>query len=61
MKEEQLEVVTNIAKGLGVFAVLPTGYCKSLRYFCLPWLFDSSLGEQGSSIVIVASPLTAIV
>ena len=42
-----------------MFAVLPTGYGgKSLCYGCLPWTYDSIFKV---SIVVVASPLTAII
>jgi len=36
LKEEQLEVVTAFLEGHDVFAVLPTGYRKSLCFGCLP-------------------------
>ena len=35
MNEEQLEVVVVFLSGSDVFAVLPTGYGKSLCYACL--------------------------
>ena len=37
MKEEQLEVVVAFLSGSDVFAVLPTGFGKSLCYACLPF------------------------
>ena len=62
LKPEQLKVIETFAKGRDVFAVLPTGYGKSLCYGCLPIVFDKLLGTggEGSSIVVVVSPLTAI-
>ena len=36
LKEEQLDVITSFVKGKDVFAVLPTGFGKSLCYACLP-------------------------
>ena len=39
MKPEQLEVVEPLLKGRDVFAILPTGFGKSLCYACLPGVF----------------------
>ena len=36
LKPERLEVVETFVKGRDVFAVLPTGYGKSLCFGCLP-------------------------
>ena len=55
-----MDVVIGLATGRDVFAVLPTGYGKSLCYACLPVMFDM-LEPEKRSIVIVVSPLTAII
>ena len=62
LKPVQLEVIETFVKGRDVFAVLPTGYGKSLCYGCLPIVFDKLLGTKGEhcSIVVVVTPLTAI-
>ena len=41
LKELQLEVITRIVNGHDVFAVMLTGYGKSLCYGCLPRVFDT--------------------
>ena len=42
-----------------MFAVLPTGFGKSLCYTCLPGMFDA-LHDSTGSVAIVITPLTAI-
>ena len=60
LKEEQLEVMVRFIRGEDVFAVLPTGFGKSLCYACLPGVFDALYSSSGS-VVVVVSPLTAII
>ena len=60
MKPEQLQVVSGIVSGRDVFAVLPTGFGKSLCYACLPTVFGLVLLVKGTSIVLAVAPLTAI-
>ena len=64
LKNEQLKVVTAFMQGRDVFAVLPTGYGKSLCFGCLPLAFDKLSAESSQpsagSIVVVVTPLTAI-
>jgi len=55
LKEEQRSVIINFVTGNDVFAVMPTGYGKTLCYACLPNLFDQLLGTD-NSIVVVVSP-----
>ena len=55
MKSEQLQVVSGI-----VFAVLPTGFGKSLCYACPLTVFGLVLPVEGTSIVFAVAPLTAI-
>ena len=61
MKPEQLQVVESFVTGHDVFAVLPTGYGKSLCYACLPLVYECLLHKSSnSSIVLVVSPLVAL-
>lgn len=60
MKAEQLQVITYILKGYDVFAILPTGFGKTLCFASLPYLFDRLLPVREPSIVVVVTPLTAI-
>ena len=61
MKHEQMDVVRSFMGKKDVFAVLPTGFGKSLCYACLPFTFDKILQkEKGYSLVIVVTPLLAI-
>ncbi len=62
LKKEQMEVVVAFMTGKDVFAVLPTGFGKSLCYACLPFAFaelEKAERTEGP-IVVVATPLTAI-
>ena len=61
LNKEQEKNVVNFIFGNDVFAVLPTGFGKSLCYSCLPGVFDILLENPRYSIVVVVSPLTAII
>ena len=60
MKPEQLEVVSGVLNGHDVFAILPTGFGKSLCFAILPSMYDQLLPLVLPSIVIVVTSLTAI-
>ena len=60
LRDLQRKVILEFVKGNDVFGVLPTGYGKSLCYACLPDLFDHLLQPDQPSIVVVVTPLTAI-
>ena len=61
MNMEQLDVAIAFVEGRDVFAILPTGFGKSLCYAYLPASFDRMLEQdQGYSIVVVVTPLLAI-
>ena len=57
LKDKQMDVIISVVKGEDVFGVLPTGYGKSLCYACV---FHNLYSIEKPSIVIVVSPLTAI-
>ena len=46
--------------GRDVFVALPTGYGKSLCYCCLPRVVDLVRSVEKQSIVVVVSPLIAL-
>ena len=56
---KQREAVEAFISGRDVFVCLLTGYGKSFCYGCLPIVFDCLRG-QTSSIVVVVTPLVAI-
>ena len=64
LKAMQERVVVSILEGSDVFAVLATGYGKSLCFVCLPRAFDAALSGDSScslpSIVVVVSPLKSL-
>ena len=45
LKKEQRDVIVSYIKGNDVFAILPTGFGKSLCYQALPLIFDCMSGE----------------
>ncbi len=49
-----MQVIVEFVMGQDVFAILPTGAC-------LPILYDKLLEDSNRSIVVVVSPLTAII
>ena len=68
-KEEQLKAAREFISGRDVFVCLPTGSGKSMCYGCLPYAFDelaansfkdSSTNAEPSAIVLIVSPLTAL-
>ena len=64
LKEDQVLCITKFVERSDVFCILPTGYGKTACFACLPTTFDLHLGissPEESSIVIVISPLTALI
>ena len=59
--ELQMQVIVAFVMGQDVFAILPTGYGRSLCYACLPILLDDLYRNSVRKIiVVVVTPLTAI-
>ena len=61
LKDQQLNVIVGVLTDHDVFAVLPTGYGKSLCYGCLPLAYDILYQPPEPSVVAVVTPLTAII
>ena len=57
VKPEEMEVVEAYVQGRDVFAVLPTGYGKSLCYGCLTIVFNNLTegNKENHSIVVVVT------
>ena len=60
LKPEHRTSIFQFASGSDVFVSLPTGYGKSLCYTLLPSVFDLLKGVEEKSIVLVVSPLLAL-
>ena len=61
LKPEQELAILSFMEGNDVFVSLPTGFGKSLCYAALPYAFDQLRVTARQSIVIVVSPLIALV
>ena len=59
LKKEQTEAISSVLSDSDVLVVLPTSFGKSMIYQALPWL-SVYLGQRTSPIVLVISPLVAI-
>ena len=59
LQEQQKDAILTFLEGNDVFVALPTANGSSLCYGCLPAAFDS-LRSGAKSIVIVVSPLVAL-
>ena len=59
LKPKQKEVLEKFVGGKDIFVSLPTGSGKSLCYWILPLVYNH-LQETSNSIVLVVSPLVAL-
>ena len=60
MKQEQEQAIASFVSGNDVFVALPTGFGKSLCFVLLPRVFDLLRGVEKLSVVMVVSPLVAL-
>ena len=60
LKPEQKSAVIAFMEGNDVFITLPTGFGRSLCYFCLPSVFDALKDSTAWSVVLVVSPLMSL-
>ena len=60
LKPEQERCLRKFVGGKDVFVSLPTGFGKSLCFILLPPIFDVLREVNGKSIVLVVSPLIAL-
>ena len=61
LKPKQELAIRSFVAGRDVFVSLPTGYGKSACYGCLPSVYNCMRGvEPGTSIILVISPLKAL-
>ena len=60
LRDDQMKVILAFCHGQDVFVSLPTGLGKSHCYSCLPWTFDILRRKPSRSIVLVVSPLIAM-
>ena len=58
-KPEQLQAILGFLEKKDVFVSLPTGFGKSLCFGILPLLYDH-LGKRKGSLVVIISPLIAL-
>ena len=58
LKPEQLKVIMEFLCGKDVFAILPTGFGKTLCYACLPLVFDELTHRRTPSIILVVCHAT---
>ena len=60
LRPKQSQAIRSFVSGFDVFVCLPTGSGKSLCYCLLPEVFDCLMGRTCESIVVVVSPLIAL-
>ncbi len=60
LKPEQKQALLKFVGGQEVLVSLPTGFGKSLCYILLPRIFDLLRGVENKCVIIVVSPLIAL-
>ena len=61
LKDEQTCSIRAAFSGKDVFVCLPTGFGKNLCYQVLPFMFDHKAGLLVRNVVVVVSPLKALI
>ena len=59
LRKEQQICLVNLARGKDVFAILPTGFGKSLIFQLFPRLAKAAIKSQ-MSLIVVVSPLVSV-
>lgn len=60
LKSQQTQSILEFVKGRDVFVSLPTGFGKSLCYVLLPLVFDELRKVEKKSLILIVSPLVAL-
>ena len=60
LKSEQGKATLQFVSGNDVFVSIPTGYGKSLCFALLPFVFDAIRQVDKKSMVMIVSPLIAL-
>ena len=61
IKPKQLDAIMNVLKGFDTLAILPTAYGKSMIFQLLPSICQLLEDQPNNAIVIVVSPLKALI
>ena len=62
LKEKQVDAIASVLRNRDTFAILPTGYGKSLIYYLLPMAYDFLFpkDKEHKALVLIVSPLTQL-
>ena len=63
LKEKQVDAIASVLRNRDTFAILPTGYGKSLIYYLLPMANDFLFpkDKEHKALVLIVSPLTQLI
>ena len=60
VKPQQMIAINEFINGKDVFVALPTGFGKTMCFTCLTMVFDELCPDSKPSVVLVVTPLVAI-